>query len=73
MLAATLLCLSVSTLPLSVAGVQAKAPGLQALMQAMHSRGHQLMAHLDGARSWGPPGRMPAGGQYCYESPQVAR
>ncbi|WIA13265.1 hypothetical protein OEZ85_006853 [Tetradesmus obliquus] len=52
---------------------QAKSAGLTALMQLMQARGHKLLAHLDSARSWGPPGKLPAGGQYCYESPQVAR
>eukprot|EP00879_Flechtneria_rotunda_P017190 GHRR01018004.1.p1 GENE.GHRR01018004.1~~GHRR01018004.1.p1 ORF type:complete len:472 (+),score=146.34 GHRR01018004.1:264-1679(+) len=52
---------------------QAAAPGLVSLMQTCQSRAHQLLAHLDNGRSWGPPGRMPAKGQYCYESPQVAR
>eukprot|EP00878_Enallax_costatus_P005814 GHUV01006101.1.p2 GENE.GHUV01006101.1~~GHUV01006101.1.p2 ORF type:complete len:311 (+),score=106.74 GHUV01006101.1:1476-2408(+) len=52
---------------------QAKSPGLTALMHTMQERGKKLLAHLDGARSWGATGKMPAGGQYCYESPQVAK
>lgn len=52
---------------------QAKSPALKALMQLMQSRATKLLAHLDGGRSWGPPGKMPAGGQYCFEHPQVAR
>jgi hypothetical protein len=52
---------------------QAKSAGLTGLMQQMQARGQKLLAHLDGGRSWGPPGKLPAGGQYCYENPQVAR
>lgn len=32
----------------------------------------QLLGQGDGA-SWGPPGKLPAPGQYCYESLQMAR
>lgn len=40
---------------------------------ATHHPSHaQLVGHGDGA-AWGPPGRLPAPGQYCYESLQMAR
>jgi hypothetical protein len=55
------------------AHAQAASPALAGLMARMQGRAYKLLAHLDGGRSWGPPGQMPAGGQYCFENPQVAR
>lgn len=36
------------------------------------SRPLQLLGQGDGA-AWGSPGKLPAPGQYCYESLQMAR
>jgi hypothetical protein len=66
-----MLCEIVSLMCVMV--LQGKSPALTALMKVMQARATKLLAHLDGGRSWGAPGRMPAGGQYCFESPQVAR
>lgn len=66
-----MLCKIVSLMCVMV--LQGKSPALTALMKVMQARATKLLAHLDGGRSWGAPGRMPAGGQYCFESPQVAR
>jgi len=52
---------------------QAQAPALASIMRVMQGRATKLLAHLDNGRSWGPAGKMPAGGQYCFEHPQVAR
>ncbi|KAL6765838.1 hypothetical protein V8C86DRAFT_2450273 [Haematococcus lacustris] len=54
------------------AATQDRFPALARCVRRVQQRGLQLLAAGDG-RQWGRPGRMPAAGQLCYESPQVAR
>ncbi|PRW56261.1 Oxoglutarate iron-dependent dioxygenase [Chlorella sorokiniana] len=54
------------------AQVQAAHPRLRQMAAALQSKGLRLLGQGDGA-SWGPPGKLPAPGQYCYESLQMAR
>lgn len=54
------------------AQVQAAHPRLRQMATALQSKGLRLLGQGDGS-SWGPPGKLPAPGQYCYESLQMAR
>ncbi|GFH26661.1 thiaminase II, partial [Haematococcus lacustris] len=54
------------------AATQDRFPALARCVRRVQQRGLQLLGAGDG-RQWGRPGRMPAAGQLCYESPQVAR
>jgi len=52
--------------------VQSQRPTLRKLVRSFQQHVRTLLDHRDGSRIWGKPGFMPASGQYCYESPQVA-
>ncbi|KAL4440643.1 hypothetical protein ABPG77_000352 [Micractinium sp. CCAP 211/92] len=54
------------------AAVQGAHPRLRRMAAALQAKGLQLLGQGDGA-AWGPPGKLPAPGQYCYESLQMAR
>ncbi|KAK9825694.1 hypothetical protein WJX81_005491 [Elliptochloris bilobata] len=47
-------------------------PRLRALCGALQSRAWRLLCAGEG-KGWGPQGRLPAPGQLCYESLQIAR
>ena len=62
-----------STSVLLDAPVTSAHPGLAALAAQLHARARQLLGQGGGGEAWGPPGRLPAPGQYCFEGLQVAR